>query len=381
MDENMDENKAGKAEQPSEKPRKSEAKAKRNFFKPFLIGRRNAGTGNAQDEAAQDGTQRRNKLDLRLCLASRSNQALTISIIALAAALAAYSKTEESAADAFIAADSAYSERALSVDEVLNKPSAEPSEPQEQTPAVPEPEKAEPEGLVFADENEFKQAVAQAIAQLRRDEAAKAMEAKFTQYQNAQESVPYGKKIYGNPQARFLIQEFSDLECPFCKDFFPVPKEVADLSNGQAAVEWIHTPLSFHEPIATQEAVAAECVFEQKGNRAFWVAMQQIFDTTGSNGRGSKILGRFVDDFGLDRDAYIRCINSQEMKDRIAANSQIAMQNGITGTPAVIITDRTTGRTKFLSGAQQSGALMQAIEDLNAESARETEVPPAEGAE
>ena len=375
----MDEN---KAEAPLDKSGKEENKAARILFKPFLIGRKNAGSGKTQADAASE-SKNRSKPDLKLCLSSRSNQALAISIMALAVALVAYSNSGGSAADAFIAADSAYSERVLSVDDVLNKPSARMSEQQDSAPAESKPEQSvpAPAGVVFADENEFKQAVAEAIAELRRDEAAKAMEAKFTQFQNAQESVPYGKKIYGNPQARFIIQEFSDLECPFCKDFFSVPKEVADLSNGQVAVEWVHTPLSFHEPTATQEAIAAECVFEQKGNRAFWVAMQQIFDTTGSNGRGSKILARFVDDFGLDRDAYIRCINSQEMKDRIAASSQIAMQNGITGTPAVIITDRTTNRTKFLSGAQQSGALMQAIEDLNAESARETEVPPAEGAE
>ena len=365
-----------------EKAEATQAKAKEGLKGVFSKARKEEPENTAKAGKARPS--------LKEIFSVRENQALGLSVLALAISLISLAGQNNSAANAFIEAEN--SNRVIALENTETTTAQNDQAPNALLdiktdennrvsatfePALPQ----EPQGLTFADKDEFKVAVADAISQIRRDEAKKAMEQKFAIYANAQQSVPDGKKIYGNPQARFLMQEFSDLECPFCKDFFSVPKEVSDLSKGQVAVEWVHTPLSFHEPMATQEAIVAECVFEQKGNRAFWVAMHQIFDTTGGNGRGSKIMGRFVDDFGLDRDKYLTCINSQEMKDRIAKSRQLASEHGVDGTPALLITDRETGNTTLLSGAQPAQAIMQAIEQLNAQTPVQTDTQVTSQAE
>lgn len=73
--------------------------------------------------------------------------------------------------------------------------------------------------------------------------------------------------IYGNKNAEVTIVEYSDYECPFCKQFQPTLKKIVDESNG--AVRWVyrHYPLHQH---SFEKLVAAECVAKLKGNDAFW---------------------------------------------------------------------------------------------------------------
>lgn len=219
------------------------------------------------------------------------------------------------------------------------------------------------------DKAAFAHAVRDAMDFLRIEDNRRNIERLEEKFASVQNTIPNGRKIYGNPKARFIIQEYSDLECPYCKGFFETPKAVADASNGQVAVEWIHTPLSFHEPAATQEAIAAECVFEQKGNKGFWVALQYLFDTTYGNGKGSGALANLAESFNLDADKYLKCINSDESRAKIEKSKELAAAAGVNSTPSSIILDTQTGKTTVVGGAQDQSVLMDAIEKLNEQGA------------
>jgi|GEM_PF-1670303 len=215
----------------------------------------------------------------------------------------------------------------------------------------------------------FAHAVRDAMDFLRIEDNRRNLQMISDKFKDAQNTVPNGRHLYGNPQARFIIQEFSDLECPYCKGFFETPKAVADASNGQVAVEWVHTPLSFHEPAATQEAIATECVFEQKGNKGFWTSLQYIFDTTYGNGKGSGVLASLAESFELDSAKYLKCINSPEVKEKIEKAKEFAASKGVNSTPSSIILDTKTGATTVVGGAQDQSVIMEAIEKMNEQSA------------
>ena len=83
------------------------------------------------------------------------------------------------------------------------------------------------DGLVFTTKDQFADAVEEALSYLRAREQINIVNSINESYSNAQNTVPDNRKIYGNPKARFVIQEFSDLECPYCNDFFNTPKAVA----------------------------------------------------------------------------------------------------------------------------------------------------------
>src|SRR3990167_6473307 len=91
--------------------------------------------------------------------------------------------------------------------------------------------------------------------------------------------------ILGNINAKIIIVEYSDLECPFCKVFHETMHQVVEKSNGDVAWVYRHYPIAQLHPKAFREAEATECAFEQKGNDGFWKYTDQLFKITPSNNK------------------------------------------------------------------------------------------------
>lgn len=83
-----------------------------------------------------------------------------------------------------------------------------------------------------------------------------------------------GDHIIGSPDAPIVIIEYSDLECPYCKRFGGVMKEVVAESNGQVA--WVYRHWIVHGG-ALPKAGASECVAKIKGEDAFWKYIDLVF--------------------------------------------------------------------------------------------------------
>ncbi|HUC88546.1 MAG TPA: thioredoxin domain-containing protein [Candidatus Paceibacterota bacterium] len=80
--------------------------------------------------------------------------------------------------------------------------------------------------------------------------------------------------ILGNENADITMIEYSDFECPFCKQFQPVLEKI--MVDYSPHVRWIyrHWPLHQH---SFEKLVAAECVAKLKGNTAFWKYADLLF--------------------------------------------------------------------------------------------------------
>jgi len=80
--------------------------------------------------------------------------------------------------------------------------------------------------------------------------------------------------ILGNEKADITMIEYSDFECPFCKQFQPVLEKI--MVDYSPHVRWIyrHWPLHQH---SFEKLVAAECVAKLKGNTAFWKYADLLF--------------------------------------------------------------------------------------------------------
>lgn len=225
---------------------------------------------------------------------------------------------------------------------------------------------------VFQGEAGFEQAVANTLENLAKKRISDLVESKNSKYQLASEDVPADKSIYGNVNARFTLVEFSDLECPYCKRFHETPKQIVDASKGNINWQWMHLPLDFHNPAAKSGALAAECVRETKGNRAFWVFIDDFFKHSGGGGKGVDDLVGLAESAGADRSQIEACLKEGRHADKINQQIQLAAQSGINGTPATFIVDNATGRTQLLSGAQPVAAFMAAIQKLVSEQEEET---------
>ena len=96
--------------------------------------------------------------------------------------------------------------------------------------------------------------------------------------------------ILGNPEAPVKVVEYMDLECPHCKDFHTTMHRIIDFYSAQrpGQVAWVERafPLASIHSKAPQEAEAAECAADQKGNEGYWKFVDRLFEVTpGNNGQ------------------------------------------------------------------------------------------------
>jgi protein-disulfide isomerase len=172
--------------------------------------------------------------------------------------------------------------------------------------------------------------------------------------------------IYGSPDAKVSLIEYSDFECPFCKSFHPTAKRVVEAYGGK--VNWVyrHYPLAFHNPGAQKQAEASECANELGGNKAFWKYADLIYERTKSNGRGFPLdkLAPLAKEIGLDESKFQTCLDSGKYTARVKEDFIEGSQIGINGTPGNILLNNETGTAELRPGAIPLAMLKAEIDKL-----------------
>lgn len=143
-------------------------------------------------------------------------------------------------------------------------------------------------------------------------------------------------------KVKVAIVEYGDFECPYCKrhaqQVYPtIIQEYID--SGKAIYVYKDFPLSFHEPGATDEAGASQCVYNIGGNAKFYDYKKLIYDNTNSNGNGlakSKLYD-FAGQVGVDGNQFKDCFDNGKYKDEVTTDTSEGTAAGITGTPGFVI--------------------------------------------
>lgn len=178
--------------------------------------------------------------------------------------------------------------------------------------------------------------------------------------------------VLGDSDAPITLIEFSDYECPFCKRYFeqtlPQIKEEY-IDTGKVKMVYRDLPLSFHDPLATLQAAAANCAREQGGDSKYFEYHDEIFKRTASNGNGmeEEELYTIASDIGLDNAEFTTCFTNEENKKEITNDLADAGKVGATGTPTFFIgksTDNGIISGTKLVGAQPFSEFEQIIEGL-----------------
>lgn len=149
--------------------------------------------------------------------------------------------------------------------------------------------------------------------------------------------------VLGNKEtAQIAIIEFTDYECSFCKRHFSsVHKELIKkyVDTGKAIIVMRDMPINRHDPLATFEAMAGECVQESGGDQKYFDLHDLIFSNTASGGNGltEDQIYQFVEDIGLNSNTIQECIKSEKFKDEIQKDITDAQELEITGTPGFIV--------------------------------------------
>jgi protein-disulfide isomerase len=170
--------------------------------------------------------------------------------------------------------------------------------------------------------------------------------------------------IIGSPDAKVVIVEYSDTECPFCKVFHGTLQKIMDTYKGQS-IAWVYRqfPIAELHTKAPKEAEATECAAELGGQTTFWNFTNKVFATTNSNDSLDPsqlpIIARSV---GLDVTAFNQCLSSGKYADKIAKDAQTAFDLGAQGTPYTVVVSGT--KKTIILGAQDFNTVKAVIDPL-----------------
>lgn len=152
--------------------------------------------------------------------------------------------------------------------------------------------------------------------------------------------VSAGDHIRGNPDAPFVLVEYSDTECPFCKAFHGSVKQAMDEYGKDGTLAWVyrHFPLDQLHSKARKEAEATECAAELAGNTGFWNYVDRLFEITpANNGLDPAELSRIAAFVKLDEQKFGACLASGKYAEHIERDYQSGLTAGASGTPFNIL--------------------------------------------
>lgn len=158
-----------------------------------------------------------------------------------------------------------------------------------------------------------------------------------------------GQRI-GPADARVTIVEFSDFECPFCRETADRLRAIRAKYPRDVALVYRHYPLSYHKN-AVPAAKASVCAARQGRFEAYHNALFAQQDSLGliSWTQLARAAG-VPDEVGFEA-----CMQSSVPGTEIERDLQAGTRLGVRGTPAILVNER------FISGAPP-GVLEELVE-------------------
>lgn len=143
--------------------------------------------------------------------------------------------------------------------------------------------------------------------------------------------------VKGDPKAKVVVVEYSDFQCPACRAYYPITRELTTEFGGQIAFVYRHFPLIGIHANAELAARAAQAASKQG---KFWEMHDLLFEKQEEWAKTADIKPLFrsyaslvdisVDQFETDW-------NSTEIKNLVKAERTSAIKFGLSGTPSFFI--------------------------------------------
>jgi protein-disulfide isomerase len=156
----------------------------------------------------------------------------------------------------------------------------------------------------------------------------------------------------GPENAKVVIQEFSDFQCPFCSRVNPTVEQILKEYPKDVKFVWRNMPLAFHAD-APLAAEAAHEAFTQAGNKGFWKYHDKLFANQQAIKRPD--LEKYAAELGLDVARFKAALDARTHKAFVEKDMEVAKQAGVAGTPAFTVNGY------FVSGAQPFPAFDKVI--------------------
>lgn len=143
--------------------------------------------------------------------------------------------------------------------------------------------------------------------------------------------------IKGSKEAKVLIFEYADFQCPACAEASNLTSKLVDKYEGKVALIYRHFPLPGHNN-AKAAAAAAEAAGKQG---KFWEMNKALYSNqfawTNETTNRDQLFADYANEIGLDMDKYNADIKSDQIAQKIKFDMALAKLENINETPTFII--------------------------------------------
>lgn len=154
---------------------------------------------------------------------------------------------------------------------------------------------------------------------------------------NANNGVTVQDHIKGNTEAKVILTEYADFQCPACGQFYPIVSSVLEQYGDQMSFEFKHFPLSSVHPFAMPAAKAAEAAGQQG---KFFEMYAKLFENQNAWTKSATPQTYFIEyakELGLDEALFKQHLRSSVLEDHIKSQFNEAREKGLTGTPSFFL--------------------------------------------
>lgn len=167
--------------------------------------------------------------------------------------------------------------------------------------------------------------------------------------------------VRGSRDAEVILFEYSDLECPFCKQFHATMQQVVAEYGDRVAWVYRQFPLDVIHPRAKPASNASECVASLGGNDAFWAFLDLVFSDqtkylTDAGLREAAVAS------GVDGAGFDSCYSENRFDSVVSAQYQGGVDAGVTGTPGNFVMNK-NGDVWLVPGAVPFESLKTTIDE------------------
>ncbi len=141
----------------------------------------------------------------------------------------------------------------------------------------------------------------------------------------------------GNLEASVVVMEYSDFQCPACRSYYPMVKQLTTEFEDRAIFVFRHFPLLSIHPNAEFAARAAEAAGEQG---KFWEMHDILYEKQNEWARVANVTPLFESYatlLALDLEKFKTDFSSDAVKDFVRAQRVHAVQAGLQGTPSFFV--------------------------------------------
>jgi protein-disulfide isomerase len=149
-----------------------------------------------------------------------------------------------------------------------------------------------------------------------------------------------GAPVLGNPNAPITLVEYSDFECPVCRNLHDALRGLLP-NYPQVKVIFKDYPIDVIHPWARTAALAARCAYLQDP-KAFWKMYDLIYDgqdLISASNAYDKMLD-FAGKVGLNQDTFKSCMSSPQAAQEVDASIANANLLEVRSTPTVFVNGR-----------------------------------------